>query len=193
VDGQLTIGAPAQLRDDVWVAEMTDFWRSAGRQKWFVKDPAFDIECRDRFLDHHLAAAKRAYDYGAETPAGSLPLVLLLDQFPRNAFRGTVRMYATDPLARMFARRALAAGHDQTTAEDLRPFLYLPFGHSEDLADQELSVELNRALGPEQEKYAMGHRDIIFRFGRFPHRNPLLGRSNTRDEEAFLAAGGFAG
>jgi uncharacterized protein (DUF924 family) len=192
MDEHLTMEEPAERHDD-WVAEMIDFWRAAGREKWFTKDLAFDNECREQFLHHHFAAARRAYDHGAETAAGSLALVLLLDQFPRNAFRGTGHMSATDPLARMFARSAVAAGHDKTTSEDLRPFLYLPFGHSEDLADQDLSVELNRALGPEEEKYAIGHRDIVRRFGRFPHRNPLLGRASTSDEEAFLASGGFAG
>jgi uncharacterized protein (DUF924 family) len=193
MDEHLTIRNQGEPRDEAWVVEMIDFWRAAGREKWFTKDLAFDVQCRDRFLHHHFAAARRSYDYGAETAAGSLALVLLLDQFPRNAFRSTGHMYATDPLARMFARRAIAAGHDQTTPEDLRLFLYLPFEHSEDLADQELSVELNRALGREDERYAIGHRDIVRRFGRFPHRNRLLGRTTTADEEIFLSEGGFAG
>jgi uncharacterized protein (DUF924 family) len=173
--------------------EIVGFWHEAGPDRWFTKDPAFDKAFHDRFLDSHVAAAKRELDDWLETPNGALALILLLDQFPRNCFRGTGHMYATDPLARRFAKLALAAGHDVVMDEAMRGFLYLPFGHSEDLADQDRSVELCSMMSGDYEKYASRHRDIIVRFGRFPHRNPMLGRETTPEEQEFLDGGGFAG
>ncbi len=172
---------------------IVDFWREAGFEAWFRKDPAFDAAFHDRFRDLHVAAARRDLDAWADEPEGALALLIVLDQFPRNCFRGTGHMYATDPLARYFARRALAAGHDEAVEKDLRLFFYLPFSHSEDIADQEIAVERNRALGGEAEKHAIGHRDIVARFGRFPHRNLILGRETTPQEQAFIDGGGFAG
>lgn len=171
----------------------TRFWRDAGPDRWFLKDHAFDAEFRERFLHLHTAAASRKLDHWAETAEGSLALMILLDQFPRNSFRGTAHMYATDPLARFFARAALAKGHDLGVEQDLRVFFYLPLTHSENLDDQERAVELNIPLGPETSRHAVVHRDIILKFGRFPHRNPELGRDTTPEEQAFLDEGGFAG
>src|SRR5690606_14627036 len=128
-------------------------------------------------------AARRELDHWAETAEGALALIILLDQFPRNCFRGTGHMFATDPLARHFARKAITAGHDKTIAEELRVFLYLPFEHSEDIEDQRLSVELTQSLPKEYMKYAVEHLEIIERFGRFPHRNPALGRETTPEEQ----------
>lgn len=173
--------------------EVVRFWREAGREAWFTKDAALDAAFRARFETLHWAAARRELDDWAATAEGLLGLMILLDQFPRNAFRGTGHMYATDPLARMFARAAVDSGLDQQVPEEMRLFVYLPFAHSEELADQQLSVRLQSALGPEQESHARGHHDIIARFGRFPHRNPLLGRQTTAEEASFLAEGGFAG
>jgi uncharacterized protein (DUF924 family) len=170
-----------------------DFWRDAGAERWFRKDAAFDALFRERFLGLHFAAARRELDGWAESAPGSLALAILLDQFPRNSFRGTAHMYATDPLARHFARRAQARGHGEATEPALRLFLHLPFCHSEDLADQDLSVALSTPLGGEAAEHAEGHRAVIRRFGRFPHRNVLLGRETTPEETAFLAEGGFAG
>ena len=119
--------------------------------------------------------------------------MILLDQFPRNAFRGTPRMYATDPLARMLANDAIRRGHDREIEPALRVFMYLPFGHSENLADQERSVELVRHLGQPNLSHAEGHRDIVRRFGRFPHRNKILSRETRPEEQRFLDEGGFAG
>ena len=127
------------------------------------------------------------------TPDGALALVLLLDQFPRNAFRGTPRMYATDALAREVTAAAIDAGHDRAVEPQMQLFFYLPFGHSEDLADQERSVALARRLGQPILSHAEGHRDIIRRFGRFPHRNPILGRTMRPEEQQFLDEGGYAG
>lgn len=172
--------------------EVVQFWRTA-RSDWFSRDPAFDCRFRDRFLDLHLSAARRELDDWTDTPAGSLALLILLDQFPRNAFRGTAHMYATDALARQLARTAQSAGNMEAVDADLRLFFCLPFAHSEDAGDQDLSVMLNARLGQPWLTHAEGHRDIIRRFGRFPHRNRLLGRETTPEEQSFLDQGGFAG
>ncbi|MCB4768439.1 DUF924 family protein [Ancylobacter sp. Lp-2] len=176
------------------VQDVCGFWRQAGsRDLWFEKDIAFDATFRDRFLELHMQAAARRHDDWMATAEGALALLILTDQFPRNAFRGTGHMYATDPLARFYARQAQAAGHMQNVEPDIRLFFMLPFAHSEDLADQDLSVALTRPLGAPWIAHAEDHRAIIRRFGRFPHRNPMLGRETTPEEAAFLAAGGFAG
>ncbi|MDB5857076.1 MAG: hypothetical protein JWQ76_765 [Ramlibacter sp.] len=174
-------------------AEVVGFWREAGPGKWFRKDAAFDRDFRDRFLaTHEAAAAGRLSAWGASAE-GALALVLLLDQFPRNAFRGTQRMFATDAQARAAADAALAAGQDKELDAPLRPFVYMPFMHAEDLRDLERCVQLMGEVGGESLRYARHHRDIVARFGRFPHRNAVLGRANTAEEERFLAEGGFAG
>jgi uncharacterized protein (DUF924 family) len=174
-------------------AAVVDFWRDAGPDLWFARDPAFDKRFRERFLSLHEAAATGELADWMTTPDGALALLLLLDQFPRNAFRGTPRMYASDPLARDMARLAIKAGHDRLVPEDMRVFVYLPLGHSEDLADQDYSVELNQRLGPPNSLHAERHRDIVQRFGRFPHRNAILGRPMTPAEQRYLDEGGFAG
>jgi uncharacterized protein (DUF924 family) len=173
--------------------EVVRFWRDAGTDQWFTKDADFDGAFHDNFRELHFSAARRELDYWADHPQGSLALMVLLDQFPRNCFRGTAHMFATDPLARHFAAKAIEAGHDSRIDADLRVFLYLPFEHSENLADQYRSVELARSLDESYMKYALEHRDIIQRFGRFPHRNLALGRETTPEEQAFLDSGGFAG
>ncbi|MFK8253774.1 DUF924 family protein [Ancylobacter terrae] len=183
---------PLSADDERGIDDIVAFWRGAP-DAWFDKDPAFDAAFRDRFLHRHMAVAARHHDGWIAAPKGALALILLTDQFPRNAFRGTGHMYATDPLARLYARQAHEAGYMPSFETDLRVFLCLPFAHSEDMADQHLSVELNRRLGDPWLEHAEGHRDIIRRFGRFPHRNHLLGRATTPDEADFLAAGGFAG
>ncbi|AOB31911.1 hypothetical protein AKI39_16170 [Bordetella sp. H567] len=174
-------------------AAVIQFWRDAGPRKWFAKDPAFDAEFADRFAALHFAAARRELDHWAATAPGVLALLILLDQYPRNAFRGTAHMYATDPLARLFATRAIEQGLDRQAEPDMLVFFYLPFEHSEDALDQARSVELARKLDPRSRDFAILHRDIIARFGRFPHRNPHLGRTTTPDEQAFLDQKGFAG
>jgi uncharacterized protein (DUF924 family) len=174
--------------------DVVTFWRAAGAEKWFAKDDGFDDACRLAFADAVNAAARGDLDGWAATPDGSLALLLLLDQMPRNLFRGSPRAFATDPKAREMAEAALANGHDQTFEPDLRQFFYLPFMHSEDLADQDRSIALYEALGLEtQLKFAHLHRDPIARFGRFPHRNAVLGRATTAQEKAFLEGDGFKG
>jgi uncharacterized protein (DUF924 family) len=175
------------------IAAIVDFWREAGEGKWFVKDEEFDEICRQRFLDDHYAAARRQYDQWVESPDGALALMILLDQFPRNFFRETAHMYATDTLARMYAGRALERAHDISTEAGLRAFFYMPFMHSEDLADQRRCIELCSGGSPANLEYAHEHHDIIQRFGRFPHRNFILGRTTTEEEQAFLDGGGFSG
>lgn len=172
---------------------VTTFWREAGPDAWFTKDDVFDSDFRNRFLDLHYAAARRELDDWIDHTESALALMILLDQFPRNCFRGTGHMYATDALARHFASKAIAAGHDLKVDNDLRVFFYLPFEHSEDLADQQRSVELTQAHAAEYIKYAVEHLEIIKRFGRFPHRNPMLGRETTAQEKAYLESGGFSG
>jgi uncharacterized protein (DUF924 family) len=160
---------------------------------WFAADAAFDEAIRTGFAaDAEAAAAGRLRDWAA-TPPGWLALLILLDQFPRNMFRDSARAFATDPLARAIAAGALVKGFDSAFPE-LRSFFYLPFEHSEDLADQERALALYKAAGDADNlKWAEIHADIIRRFGRFPHRNAVLGRATTPDEQAFLDAGGFAG
>jgi uncharacterized protein (DUF924 family) len=177
-------------------ADYTDvvrFWIEAGPQRWFRKDEAFDALFRDRFMSAHEAAAAGELDIWAQHAQGALALAILLDQFPRNAFRGSARMYATDAKAREVARQAVASGLDGQVDPQLRQFFYLPFMHSEELADQHRCVALNEPLGGEPARYARHHREIIERFGRFPHRNALLGRTSTPEELRFIEEGGFAG
>ena len=172
-------------------AEIVSFWCDAGPDKWFDADDNFDQAIRSRFLPTYEAAANGALAGWEDSADGALALVLLLDQFPRNMFRGTARAFATDALARAVADRALARGFDQATERALRPFFYLPFMHSEALSDQERSVRLYETLGEaEHLRFATEHRDVIQRFGRFPRRNRALGRDTTPAEQAFLEASG---
>ena len=173
--------------------DVVAFWRDAGFKAWFSKDEDFDDRFRSRFAQAHEAAVRGELAGWEASPEGALALILLLDQFPRNCFRDTSRMFASDALAVVAADRAIAAGHDLAIEPELRAFFYLPYEHAEDLALQDKSVELTRPLGGEWLRYAEVHRDIIQRFGRFPHRNKLLGRRTTPEEQQFLAAGGFAG
>lgn len=178
-------------------ADIVAFWRDAGAAKWFSKNAGFDAEIAERFEAVHHAAARGEIAHWAESWEGALALLLLLDQFPRNIWRGSAHAFATDPLARAIANAALAARHDAAAPADLRLFFYLPFEHSEALEDQEQCIALCRALDAESEtdwtNWAVMHRDIIARFTRFPHRNTCLGRVSTAEEQAFLDAGGFAG
>ncbi len=175
-------------------ADILAFWREAGPDKWFIKDEAFDAEIRSRFLEaHEAAAAGRLSDWEA-TPEGAYALLILLDQFPRNLFRGSSRAFATDAQALAVAERAIARGFDKEFDNPERRFIYLPFMHAEDLAHQERCIALcEAAVDPEGVRFAVIHRDIIRDFGRFPHRNPILGRPTTAEERAFLEEGGFGG
>jgi uncharacterized protein (DUF924 family) len=175
-------------------SEVVAFWCQAGPKSWFARDEAFDRDIRTRFEALHHAAARGELDEWQESAEGAFALVLLLDQFPRNLYRGSAHAYAADPLARRVVSRAIERGFDQTYPVELRAFFYLPFEHSEDGRDQARSVQLFEATGDhELVKWAQLHADIIARFGRFPHRNACLGRQTTDAERQFLAAGGFRG
>lgn len=170
-----------------------DFWQQAGPKRWFAKDDAFDATFRETFHATHLQAARRELEGWLDSAQGALALLILLDQYPRNAFRGTAHMFATDPLARLYAHRMVDAGLDQQVEPALRAFCYLPFEHSEEAADQQRSVVLNQQLDANTDRWAKEHARIIERFGRFPHRNDVLARATTDEEREFLKAGGFAG
>ncbi len=174
--------------------DVITYWHAAGPQRWFSPDSDFDIELRARWLAAHEAAARRELSHWEATAEGALALLLLLDQFPRNMFRGSPHAYATDLLAYGVATRALTRREDLKFKNPWRLFFYLPFMHSERLADQERCLDLCRAAGDEDAvQSSLEHLDIITRFGRFPHRNEILGRETTSAELDFLDAGGFSG
>lgn len=174
-------------------AAVVEFWRAAGPDKWFKKDEEFDKSIAQRFSKLHAEAAAGKLSAWEETAEGSLALVLILDQFSRNMFRGTPKAFAQDELASQVARRAMDRGYDADVAPNLRSFFYLPFMHCETIAEQELCVLKIHAFSPQSLSYARDHERIIRRFGRFPHRNPMLGRHTTPAEQAFLDGGGFSG
>ena len=174
------------------------FWEKAGPEAWFAKDDDFDRTIRDEYEAlHHAAARGELADWAADWE-GALALILLLDQFPRNLYRNSGHAFATDGLARRIAVDAIADGFDLKAPMPLRIFFYLPLEHSEDPVHQARSVELFEAADDDGgtgdfAKWARLHRDIIERFGRFPHRNAQLGRKSTLEEKVFLAEGGFTG
>jgi uncharacterized protein (DUF924 family) len=182
---------------DSTAAEVLRFWfRGESRDKrWFDKDPGFDREIRQRFLPLYAAAAAGEHAGWVDSPGNCLALILVLDQFPRNMFRAgmkdAARAFATDPLALSAAKEAIERGYDRAMLPEEKLFMYLPFQHSEVLADQARACELCRPLeGFPQTfdvyRYALAHREIIARFGRFPHRNEILGRASTPEEVEFL-------
>jgi uncharacterized protein (DUF924 family) len=175
------------------VAAVLEFWFgspgsaefSKSRDVWFKKNEAFDADIVSRFGAMYLSADAGRYDAWQATPKGSLALIILLDQFPRNMYRGQPASFASDAHARRVARTALKHGFDHGVLPVQRTFFYLPFEHSEDMADQRLSLKLFGHLGTNQE-YARRHYDVVARFGRFPHRNAILGRASTPEEIEFL-------
>ncbi len=181
--------------ETVGPSDVLTFWLDAGAEKWFKKDEAFDRLMQERFAATHAeAAAGRLTDW-AETPDGALALILLLDQFSRNMFRGEPQCFAQDAMARALARKSLEAGFDRQVDARLRMFFYMPFMHSEAIGDQERCVALVHGLigATDGLKHALEHAEIIRRFGRFPHRNAILGRHTTPAEQSFLDGGGFSG
>jgi uncharacterized protein (DUF924 family) len=200
------------MTDDALARDILDFWfvprdgeatGSGGapegtaivRDVWFRKDDAFDAEIRQRFGVTLSAGLAGAFGEWCVDPKGCLARVILLDQFTRNAFRGTPEAFAGDPRALATARDAIEHGFDTALAPEERWFLYMPFEHSEALADQDRAVALFEALAAETGlseplPWAIKHRDVIRRFGRFPHRNDILGRASSPDETAFLAQPG---
>jgi uncharacterized protein (DUF924 family) len=177
-------------------AELLDFWfgapgspeRGRDRAMWWEADPGFDAELRRRFLALHEAAAAGALDAWRATPEGALALTVALDQLPRNMFRGTPRAYGTDAQAREVAKAALARGDDRGLPFEMAKFFYMPLMHSEKLEDQRRCLALCKARpeGAGAADFARGHLEIVERFGRFPHRNAILGRPSTEEELEFL-------
>lgn len=173
--------------EPAWVGDVLRFWfEELGEAQWFVKSDVVDTRIRERFFAlHGLVLGQGAPATG--TPRTSLAAVIVLDQFSRNMFRGSPGAYAADPLARRLARLAVDQGHDQAVVVRERLFFYLPFEHSEDRQDQQLSLRLITALGNDGlTRYAAAHQEIIDRFGRFPHRNAVLGRISTAEEITLL-------
>ena len=179
------------------VNEILEFWFGDGtdpehERRWFAQDAGFDQACRTGFLADHERAARGELDSWNDTPSSALALILLLDQFPRNIFRGTSRAFATDPKALAMAKDAVARGFDLALPPVQRPFIYLPFQHSETLDDQQESARLFHKLAAEHPAmtgyvdYAEHHMGVIRRFGRFPHRNAVLGRASTPEETEFI-------
>lgn len=191
---------------DARAQAVLDFWFGAPnspdygqyRDIWFANNsgPEFDRECRSRFLVHHEAALAGTLADWVDAPMICLALIVLCDQLPRNMFRGEPGSFATDRIALPAARKAIEAGWDRDMLDAQRLFLYLPFEHSEDLADQQRCVALFQAV-PESDRkqgwvdYAVQHMEIIERFGRFPHRNEILGRESTPEEVEFLEGTGL--
>lgn len=174
--------------------EIIDFWLGLPDAVLFSSDPDFDAQLLSRFGDAHARAVSGELDDWAETKDGRLALILLLDQMSRNLKRGTPGMFSADSKALALAAQAIELGDDADREVSVKRWYYMPFMHSEQLADQERCVELCRQPGLENTlPYAIQHRDIVARFGRFPHRNKMLGRAMRPEEQAFLDEGGFSG
>lgn len=174
--------------DETWIGDVLSFWfEELSAEDWFRKSDATDEAIRDRFLDLHRAIAAETPESLASNREQARAAIIVLDQFPRNMFRGTPEAFASDATALAISRIALEKHYDEGLGKPERQFLYMPFMHSETPADQERSVSLYGALGDENVlKYAIAHRDIVARFGRFPHRNAILGRKTTAEEAEFL-------
>jgi len=186
--------------DEAAVQSVLDFWfapeghpeRGTFREAWFEKQPEFDAACRAHFGELLDAAAAGSLDRWADTPEGAMALIVLLDQLSRNIHRGTPGAFATDGRALSLARRMVARGFDMSLEPVMRIFVYLPFEHAEEIAAQDESVRLMEALPPAPwrdrvVRYAHLHRDVIAQYGRFPHRNVVLGRESTPAELEYLA------
>ncbi len=174
-----------------WAADVLHFWfEETPPERWFKRDDAFDQALRQRFLPLHATIAALANEACLADAGTALAATIVLDQFSRNMFRGTPAAFALDPKALAIAQAAIARGFDATVPEKRRQFFYLPFEHAEDAAAQARSVALFATLGEEYLRWAEAHKVIIDRFGRFPHRNAVLGRTSTAEEIAFLEGPG---
>lgn len=167
--------------------DVIEFWfESCSPQQWFTKDPKFDEQIRGRFLTaYHLIVSGKTRDW-RRIPEGRLAEVIVLDQFARNMFRNTPQAFESDPLALSLAKEAVDAGDDLRLPPQQRHFLYMPYMHSESAEDHQEALKLFRSLGGDAEKYEIQHKEIIDKFGRYPHRNILLGRTSTPEEIEFM-------
>ena len=181
--------------EDINPQDVLNFWQSVGPDGWWKKDETLDTEITNRFSNLHEQISTGQKENWLETPNGALASIIVLDQFSRNMFRGSNRAFAQDTQALMISKQGIEKGFDAKIEGELRIFYYLPFEHSENIREQEISVKLQYAIGdsPEAMKAALEHREIISRFGRFPHRNVVLGRHTTPAEQAYLDGGGFKG
>ena len=175
--------------------KVLEFWQSVGNEGWWKKDEVLDRKIVETFLNLHREIAGGFKDEWLKTAEGTLAMIIVLDQFSRNMFRGSPEAFSQDSQALGIAQHAIQNKFDDQYGGDLRIFFYLPYEHSEKIREQELSMRLQYSIGanPEALKAALEHHDIIKRFGRFPHRNPVLGRHTTYAEQAFLNSGGFKG
>ena len=186
-NGDITVASEQQQAVDILF-----FWWQAGPERWFSIDNAFDRQVADQFMATYDHAASGGLDHWEATPHGALALLILLDQFPRNMFRETPHAFATDSKALALSGRTLARRDHLAYPAPARQFFFLPFEHAEDMEAQTIAVDCFRKYGDEQGYfYALLHMDVIRRFGRFPHRNRILGRKSTAAEEAFLSEGGL--
>lgn len=176
-------------------SDVLEFWASIGNEGWWTRNDELDRKIADNYTALHADAVAGKLDDWRNTADGALALIIILDQFSRNMFRESPKAFAQDNQALEIAKQAIAKGLDQDCREDLRVFFYLPHEHSEEIAHQEESVKLQYSItdNPEALKAALQHREIIQRFGRFPHRNKVLGRHTTPAEHAYLDDGGFKG
>jgi uncharacterized protein (DUF924 family) len=170
---------------EAWVGDILAFWFARRKEEWWTANPTFDAEIRERFLSLWEAQRENEAEHFLGSADAALAAIILFDQFPRNIFRGHADQFATDSLALAIARGAVERGYDDGMAAERRAFLYMPFQHSEEARDQRQSLLLFTALGDsEQIGFARKHHDVIERFGRFPHRNAILGRKPTAIERA---------
>lgn len=174
--------------------QVLDFWFSAGPKKWFTKDDAFDGHIREQFLSLHQEAASGNVDNWSSTAEGTLALIIVLDQFSRNLHRNSPLAFASDAKALVLSQTAIDKRQDVEFPQDVRSWIYMPFMHAEELKMQEKCIELFSTIdSPGNMKAAITHCDIIRQFGRFPHRNEVLGRTSSAEELKFLGDGGFSG
>jgi len=176
-------------------SDIITFWQDeVGPAGWYIVDPALDQKIRDRFLDFWHDVRAGEYDDWAGNPEGSLAMLIAIDQFPRNMFRGSGDSFATDSKARCIAKRAIFAAYDQKIPEPMRQFFYLPLMHSEVLADQDTCMRMYKLnmTGEGRFLHPRAHREVIRKFGRFPYRNKAMGRLSTLAEKDYIAAGGYS-
>ncbi len=176
-------------------SDIITFWQDeVGPAGWYIIDPALDQKIRDRYIDFWHDVRAGEYDDWAGNPEGSLAMLIAIDQFPRNMFRGSGDSFATDSKARCIAKRAIFASYDQKIPEPMRQFFYLPLMHSEVLADQDTCMRMFKLnmSGEDRFLHPRAHREVIRKFGRFPYRNKAMGRLSTSAEKDYIAAGGYS-